>query len=170
MTAAREERVTQSAKARSSRIVEKIKRAMTEIEAEVKASDGIYAYNSGRLSMAEVCRRAGVHAITMMGKAHCKTTRPMIASWIAKLSLVKGAANVRKTVTARSNAADEEYKRIACQFQAMYQVEVPKLINEIKQLRTFAENLQSENTRLQETISKGRVVHLSNLAKEKSKP
>jgi len=170
MTATREERVTRSAKARSSRIVEKIKRAMTEIEVEVKAADGIYAHNSGRLSMAEVCRRAGVHAITMMGKAHYRTTRPMIASWIAKLSLVKGAGNVRKTVTARSNAADEEYKRIACQFQAMYQVEVPKLINEIKQLRTFAENLQSENTRLQETISNGRVVHISNLAKKKRQP
>jgi hypothetical protein len=169
MTASGSERVRKSAEARTGRVINKIKTAMKEIEAEVKKFGGIYPHNSGRLSMAEVCRRAGVNPITMMGKAHRRTTRLMIQAWIKKLQLIEGADKVRSEVTERAVTAEEKYQQIACQFQAMYQIEMPKRDNEIELLKAQVSELRTENLLLQEAVSDGRVVRLPRNHKSKRK-
>jgi len=45
--------------ARSRLVVAKLELVFVEIEQELKRSGGIYPQNHGRLSQAEVCRRAG---------------------------------------------------------------------------------------------------------------
>jgi len=155
-----EARVVLAAKARTRRVVEAIKQAMLAIGKEVKDNDGIYPHNHGRLTMAEVCRRAGVHQITMMGKAHRDTTRPMIVAWIEKLGMIRGALKVRRAVTKRSNTANAEYRRIATQFQAMYQLEMPRRDLEIAQLQAKSAELEAENERLRAQVYPGRVVQL----------
>lgn len=152
--------VVKSAKDRTQRVVASIKEAMAAIEAELGDNDGIYPHNRGRISMAEVCRRSGVHEITMMGRAHFETTRPMIISWMRGLTTVMGAATRRRAVTSRADLAEENYRRVASQFQAMYQVEIPKRDAEIARLQTKIAELEAENLRLYEQVSNSRVVRL----------
>jgi hypothetical protein len=153
--------IAQSAKARTHRIVEAIKNTIIVVTAEIKDAEGIYPHNAGRLTMAEVCRRAGVHPITMMGKAHRDTTRPMILAWMNRIELARGATAVRSAVTKRADTAKEEYRRIAGEFQAMYQVEIPRHIEEIMNLKAQVAKLEDEKARLQEAVSQGRVVRLT---------
>ena len=152
--------VVQNAKERTLRVVGAIKAAMAEIARELAENDGIYPHNKGRLSMAEVCRRAGVHSITMAGAAHCDTTRPMVQSWIKQVWTIRGRAKVRKVITRRSDEADERYRWIASQFQAMYQIEIPRRDEEIATLQRRVKELEATNAQLQDEISRGRVVQL----------
>ena len=149
-----------SARKRTQRVVKCIKEAMLAIEAEIKENEGIYPRNRGRLTMAEVCRRAGVHEITMMGSVHRDTTRPMIMTWIKQLGGIEGAAKIRNEITKRTDVAKEEYRRIASQFQAMYQVEVPRRDDEIRKLKQNVAELEAENIRLQELNTNVRVLQM----------
>jgi hypothetical protein len=122
------------AKDRSRRVVADVREAMALIEVELQKNDGLYLRNKGRLTMAEVCRRAGVHPITMMGATHKKTTRPMIQAWIRKVSksMVVGRASIRKTVAKSANDWKAKYMDLASQFKAMYSVEIPRRDADLK--------------------------------------
>ena len=154
--------VPNTAKDRTARVVAALDEAMSTMEKEIKDNGGIYPRNSGRVSLAEVCRMAGVHPITMMGQAHKETTRVKILKWIDGLGskLIKGKASVRREVTKRAVSAEENFQGIAAMFQAMYQVEIPKRDAELEKLRSRTKELEADNMRLQEQVSKGRVVRL----------
>lgn len=152
--------VVENAKERTRRVVTAITSAMEAIKEDVNANEGIYPFNSGRLSLAEVCRRAGVHPITLMGKSHRDSTRPMVQRWLQELGPVQGSRRVRATVTIRANIEREKYCRIASQFQAMYQVEIPKRDAELGRLRERISILESENLLLREQVEQGRIVRL----------
>ena len=47
------------AKSRSSTFVSKLRQAMSTIEGDIEQNEGLYPYNAGRLTKAELCRRAG---------------------------------------------------------------------------------------------------------------
>lgn len=149
-----------AAKARTSRVSAAIEKAMKIMEKEIADNDGIYPRNSGRVSLAEVCRRANVHPITLMGESHKGTTRVAILNWKEGLvsKLVKGKTAIRQAVTKRAVSAEESFQDIATQFQAMYQVEIPKRDAELEALRLRVKELEAENIRLLEQISHGRVV------------
>ena len=151
-----------SAQKRTSRVVDSVKNAMAIMEQEIKNSDGIYSYNGGRLSIAEVCRRADVHPITIMGKRHKDTTRILILNWIESLSgtLIEGKVPIRREITKRVVSAEDRYRLIASEFQKMYQVEIPRRDDEIEALRQEVAALEEENLRLQEQVAQGRVVRL----------
>ncbi|RDD80816.1 hypothetical protein DVJ77_15275 [Dyella tabacisoli] len=133
---------------------------MKAIEAEIKENEGIYPFNRGRLSIAEVCRRARVHEITMMGPTHKKTTLPMIKNWMENLGAIKGSRRIKTDVTRRSDEAKYKYVLIASQFQAMYQVEMPERDKEIEQLRGKVAELEAENLQLRAQNSESRVIRL----------
>jgi hypothetical protein len=80
--------------------------------------------------------------------------------WIQQQGIIEGAAKIRSAVTRRAGDAKEEYRRTASQFQAMYQVEMPRRDKEIEQLRIKIAELEAENLRLQEQVSQSRVVRL----------
>lgn len=160
MTSRKELPVVENAKERTRKVVAAIKNAMAEIREDVKATEGVYPMNAGRLSMAEVCRRAGVHPITLMGKAHRDSTRPMVQRWLQELGSVQGSRHVRATITMRADIEKEKCRRIASQFQAMYQVEMPKRDAELARLRERISALEAENLLLREQVAQGRVVRL----------
>lgn len=159
--------VIRSARDRTLRVVDSVKKSMNLIEREIADNEGIYPHNHGRLTMAEVCRRSGVHQITMMGKAHRDTTRPMIVRWIQGLKLLEGAAKIRGAVTRRTDAAREEYRHIASRFQAMYQVEIPRRDLEIEQLKLRVSQLEAENSQLLEQTLSPKVARLPSRAIKK---
>lgn len=148
--------------ARTARVVAAITAVMKTIEEEIDAAGGLYPYNHGRLTMAEVCRRADVHPITMMGPAHKTSTRLMILDWIKRLQskMVVGARTVRKTVTARADDWETQYKLIAAKYKQMYSIEIIQRDSTIDQLKRRVAVLEAENLQLQEQLSQGRVVRL----------
>ena len=104
-----------NAKARSSDVVAKLRRAMREMELEIEQNDGLYPVNGGRISAAEVCRRAGIVPGTLHTPAHNNTTRVAVDEWrknAVKLS-VQGVKRIRRTVTDRADAWKQAHDEIA---------------------------------------------------------
>lgn len=104
-----------SSKARSADVVAKLNRAMRDMELEIEQNDGLYPLNGGRLSAAEVCRRAEVNPITLHAPKHKETTRKLVEKWIEKISskVVQGVKRVRRTVTDRADSWKQAHDEIA---------------------------------------------------------
>lgn len=147
-----------SAHARSSRVAQKMDSAMSQMEAEIDAGDGVYA---GRLSLNEICRRAGVHPVTVHGPSHAKTTKPRALAWLSRMKKKTGACKhgVRSNDSRRALDAREELKALAANFR-LRENEVARLNEEIDRLRRRVAELEAETQELQKVISKGRVVSL----------
>ncbi len=64
---------------------EKILRAQRRIEIEILQHGGVYPDNDGRLTEAEVCRRAGVAASVLQGIVDTSTIRTQLGVWLRKM-------------------------------------------------------------------------------------
>lgn len=104
-----------NARARSSAFTAKLERAMRKMELEIEHNEGIYPLNGGRVSIAELCRRADVSDITLHTKVHRNTTRMFVQRWIdqIKCSTVQGKKQVRRTVTDRAERWKDAFNRLA---------------------------------------------------------
>lgn len=76
---------------------------MAEIDRELDSNDGIYPKNKGRLTQAEVCRRAGIGEKTLQGKTHRTTTHLEVNKWLATKKVLS-AHTVR---SARKSQGDQ---------------------------------------------------------------
>ena len=115
-------------KSRTKEVVKKIREAMQPLELDIDQNEGIYPFNGGRLTQAEVCRRAGVHKITLQGPAHRATTREMIEVWLKKVKeqMVTGKRAVRKAVTDRADDWHGRYLK-AAQMTNLYHIQFVSL-------------------------------------------
>lgn len=150
------------AKSRSQRVVAKLQEAMKTIEAEIDSQDGIYSFNGGRLSRAEVCRRAGIASAVLEGKAHKTTTLVALNRWLDSIRerLIGGHKKVRQAVTRRA----DDWKARAQQFanQAhLYHLQMISLEHRLQEARARIAELDAENGRLSSEVSDGRVVSLN---------
>jgi len=104
-----------TARQRSTDVVMKLRKAMSTIEQEIEEHEGLYPFNKGRLTQAEVCRRAHVSKVTLQGVQHKQTTKVEVDEWVARLTkgIAKGKKNVRKAVTDRAEAWKSELEAIA---------------------------------------------------------
>jgi len=140
------------AKGRSEDVVNKLRQAMAAIEIEIDAHAGIYPFNGGRLSQAEVCRRAGVKPITLLGPAHKETTKVELDEWLARVTsqTVKGKKSVRRAVTDRATEWKEQLEKIATQYH----------LAELRMVGLAARvaELEAENAALREAMRSGPVV------------
>ena len=100
---------------RTTKFVAKLTKAMREIEQDIAMNEGLYPYNAGRLSQAEVCRRAGVLNRSLQGKKHKDTTRVDVEAWRKGVlaRIVSGKKDVRKMVTDRAEAWKNEANKAA---------------------------------------------------------
>lgn len=114
------------AKSRSDEVSVKLHKAMAIIERELEDNDGVYPFNKGRLSMAEVCRRAGIHKITLQGEVHRLTSRLILKEWLNTLEkqLVKGSKTVRRRVTSKIDDWKERYADLARSYNEIYAIEI----------------------------------------------
>lgn len=138
----------ESAKKRTLAVEVAISRAMSIIEQELKTNDGVYPKNRSRLSLAEVCRRSGVHPVTLHGAAHRATTRTKVLVWLKKVTKPQttGSANIRRGIHDRAKEWKDKHDSIAAQFKQMYSIEVVQRDKKI----AF---LQAENSALREQIA-----------------
>lgn len=162
------EALVEHAHARTDQVRTKLRDAMKTIELEIEHNDGIYPFHGGRLSMSEVCRRAKVHKVTLQGRSHRDTSKPMIEAWIKglKARLVTGRKTVRKTVTARADDWEAQYKDVARKFNEMYAIDVIAKDKTIAELTERLVTLEAENQMLRSELSAGKVVRMSEQKKK----
>jgi competence protein ComGC len=148
------------AQTRSSGVVLAIKTAMATIDAEMADHDNIYPHNSGKLNQRELCRRAGVHFMTLQSPAHKETTRKQVDAWIeSKSSVTKTAAT--KAVTDRAAYWKEQHRLVATQIH-VYELEH-------KEKDLVIEQLRDENSKLREQLSKASKNKILNIVTKPSK-
>ena len=72
---------------RTGAALERLRRAMTDIEADISLHKGVYPFNHGRFTQSELCRRADVKKATLQNPVHKDTTRVEIIRWLDALNL-----------------------------------------------------------------------------------
>lgn len=151
--------VARSAELRSSAIVDKIRAALAVIDAELKSNNGVYPKNGGRLPLAEVCRRSGVHPQTLQNAAQA-ATKKYVQEWINNRWGLEGRLAVGRGsgVGRRADELQLELSRVAAQYQLLYQVEIPHRDEELDRLRGRVDELELENRALSIAASEGKVV------------
>lgn len=154
------------AKSRTDSVTQRVKSAMADIELEIEKNLGVYPFNGGRLTQAEVCRRAGIHKITLQGKAHKATTRLTIDTWLASVNkkTLSGAKAVRKAVTERADNWKDLYLAAARQTD-LYRIEAIAQNEAIDQAQKRIAELEAENLQLRSELSAGRVVPITRTRK-----
>ena len=103
-----------ASKARRSETENRLRMAMEKIEAEISENHGIYPFNRGRLSQAEVCRRADIGDSTLNSDTHRDTTRETLIKWLerVKLDLAQGKKNIARRITQRVDNSEQELSEI----------------------------------------------------------
>lgn len=149
------------AKGRTGAVVSKIRAAMVAIELDIETNECIYPFNKGRVTKAEVCRRANVRDISLHGKAHRDTTLTMVNTWVTdiKSKLITGRRAVRSTVTKRADDWKNRYEETA-NWVHRYHVEDAHRREELKKAKARIVELKDEVDQLREQLTKGKVVPL----------
>ncbi len=161
MTARLSEALYRSSQARSTAVVTKIQQALRAIERDIEDNEGIYPYNGGRLSLAEVCRRAGIHKVTIQSPKHRLTTRHLVEQWLSrtKTTLTTGKKVVRRNVADRANQWKEKFVR-AARWIDQYHREDTERAMELAELKAENRELRKEIIRLQTRQHSGTVTVL----------
>lgn len=131
---------------RSGRVRISIERALKKIEQEMEEADGIYPGNGGRLSVAEVSRRAGVSSITLYGKNHRTTTLAMVRSWIGIQERTGRATRrgAKRSAAERVLEWKRRYNDIAASYKRMYSIEIVQRDAKIESLQKEVERLKAQ--------------------------
>lgn len=105
---------TEAANPRTEAMLERLRRAMQTIEAEIAANHGIYPFNHGRVTQSELCRRADVKKATLQTPLHKDTTRVEVIAWLDQLSakLADTRDATRERVTAVADNLASEVQRL----------------------------------------------------------
>lgn len=105
---------TDSANSRTLAMLQRLKQAMSDIEADIAAHHGVYPYNHGRVTQSELCRRADVKKATLQTPLHKDTTRVEVIRWLdalaTRLAVSRDAA--RERITTVTDSLSEEVSRL----------------------------------------------------------
>jgi chromosome segregation ATPase len=110
---------TDKPNARTEAALQRLYKAMREIEAEIETNHGVYPFNHGRVTQSELCRRADVKKATLQNPVHKDTTRVEIMAWLDQLAtqLAHSRDGTRERVTAVADdlTAQVQHLTLACQ-------------------------------------------------------
>lgn len=142
-----------ASKARTTKVIAKVREAMKDMEIDIQNSEGIYPFNAGRISVAEVCRRAKISHMTLQAPSHRDSTKVVVEEWIKKLTvrLTTGAKIVRRAVTDRA----EEWKRVHDEIATAYHIDHLTLVNvraELNEAQIRIKELEGINATLLEQL------------------
>lgn len=156
-------------RSRSDEVLTKLRKAMDAIEKDIEDNDGLYPFNNGRLSLAEVCRRASIHKITLQGEKHRSTTKVVVKEWLQsleKLSVI-GAKTVRKRVTASVDEWRDRYLAIARKYNEMYAINIISMQSKLDEAQSRIADLESEVMELRIKLSAGGVSFITGARSKK---
>lgn len=142
-------------------VISQLKKAINTIEKDVEGNQGIYPYNKGRVTQAELCRRADIAPQTLYGEHHADT-RKMVSVWLQRIDagLVKGNKSVRKTVTARADEWKERFQSSAQQIN-LYHIDRVRLLEELEKAEKRIAVLDDELAQLRHLQTDGKVIPIS---------
>jgi hypothetical protein len=154
-----------ASKERTTKVISKVREAMKEMELDIQNSEGIYPFNGGRITAAEVCRRAKISYMTLQAPSHRDSTKVVVEEWIKKLTvrLTTGAKIVRRAVTDRA----EEWKRVHDEIATAYHIDHLTLVNvraELEEAKGRIKELEEVNATLLEqlqTVSGLNITHIN---------
>ncbi|MBB3835273.1 chromosome segregation ATPase [Xanthomonas arboricola] len=157
-----------NAKARTERVVTVLRKAMSQIELEIEQSDGIYPYNAGRLSQAELCRRAGVANVTLQNPSHKTSTLVEVNKWLklVRAKMVSGRKSVRRALTDRVENIKQDFQQLATNYNisrlevADLNLELVLVKAELKEAKQLINELEREISQLRIDLAKGKVVRM----------
>ena len=141
------------AKKRTQAVVTKLRASMKTIEAEIDAHEGIYPLNGGKLSQAELCRRAGISNVTLATPAHRDTTHKMVEAWLTRIksTAVTGRKSVRRAVTDRADDWKRAHAAIAQSYRAA-ELEYLDMRATVQKLQRSVQKLEDENAALRKVL------------------
>ena len=124
---------------RTQAMLQRLRRAMHEIEAEIAAHQGVYPYNHGRVTQSELCRRADVKKATLQTPLHKDTTRVEVIEWLERLSvqLTGTREATRERVTAVADGLAEELRAVKAELVEA-KAQIASLLEENARLRKAA--------------------------------
>lgn len=99
---------------RTQAMLQRLRKAMRDIEAEIAEHHGVYPFNHGRVTQSELCRRADVKKATLQTPLHKDTTRVEVIEWLDRLSVqLAGTREAsRERVTAVADDLAEELRAV----------------------------------------------------------
>lgn len=127
---------------RTQAMLQRLHKAMADIEAEIAAHHGVYPYNHGRVTQSELCRRADVKKATLQTPLHKDTTRVAVMDWLDGLAA---------TLAGTRDANRERVTAVADHLT----LEVQRLRAELEQARAQVVTLTEELNRLRQTAPQG---------------
>ncbi len=100
--------------ARTTAALNRLQKAMSEIEADIAAHHGVYPFNHGRVTQSELCRRADVKKATLQNPLHKDTTRVQVMAWLDGLNatLMQTRDGTRERVTAVADHLGHELAQL----------------------------------------------------------
>lgn len=108
--------------ARTEAALQRLHKAMRDIEADVQAHHGIYPFNYGRVTQSELCRRADVKKATLQNPVHKDSTRVEIMAWLDGLGAqrMQTRDDTRERVTAVADDLSAQVQKLT---QALHAAE-----------------------------------------------
>jgi hypothetical protein len=114
--------------------------AMKQIETEIQNNHGIYP---SRLSISEVCRRAGVARATLEKGTHKSSTLPLVAKWLGAIRKQQNKNDLGSA--SKLPKREETYKarwEAVCQKYHEMELEMVTLRDEVALLRSQLESVR----------------------------
>lgn len=132
--------------ARTAAALERLRKAMADIEGEIRAHNGIYPFNHGRVTQSELCRRADVKKATLQNPLHKDTTRVEIMAWLDALNaqLAQTRDGTRERVTVVADNLATEVARLSTAHQAV--------LDRLAQAEMLIAQLRAENAQLRQQL------------------
>lgn len=117
-------------------MLQRLRKAMQDIEAEIAQHHGVYPFNHGRVTQSELCRRADVKKATLQTPLHKDTTRVEVIEWLERLGaqLADTRDATRERVTAVADDLAEELRSVKAELAAA-QAQIAALLEENARLR-----------------------------------
>lgn len=125
---------------RTQAMLQHLRKAMRDIEAEIAEHHGVYPFNHGRVTQSELCRRADVKKATLQTPLHKDTTRVEVIEWLDRLSVqLAGTREAsRERVTAVADDLAEELRAVQAEL-AEARAQIAALLEENTRLRKAAD-------------------------------
>jgi hypothetical protein len=125
---------------RTQAMLQRLRKAMRDIEAEIAEHHGVYPFNHGRVTQSELCRRADVKKATLQTPLHKDTTRVEVIEWLDRLSVqLAGTREAsRERVTAVADDLAEELRAVQAEL-AEARAQIAALLEENTRLRKAAD-------------------------------
>jgi hypothetical protein len=140
-------------KKRSMEIAVKVRSTMNRIVDEIRSNEGVYPFNKGSLSSAELCRRANIHPTTLFTPKQRELGREVNA-WLeqVKTGNTVGRAAVRRSLGERIEDWRQLYNALA-QAHRDTELELQQLEFEKNHLLNDLTDLQLKNRCLEDRLN-----------------